>query len=194
MSVDYYVELDSGCLQRRGEEVKLEPKAMMVLVCLAQNAGRVVSRESLEATVWAGTIVGYDALSSSIIKLHKALGDNSRNPHYVVTVSKKGYRLIANVVRDNLIEPENADIGESKGGKTAQLLRNQVFVLSMVVGVGTIGFIALWNLFNKESNLPADQAEANKTIGSTSRTGISGDKPAIVVLPFKNLRDDQKQE
>ena len=97
---DWAADPDTGRLQRQGEEVKLEPKAMQVLVYLAENQGKVVSREALEATAWAGMIVGYDAVSGSIIKLRKALGDNSRNPQYIETVSKKGYRLIAPVSTD----------------------------------------------------------------------------------------------
>lgn len=94
---EWDVEPDSGYLLREDIELKLEPKVMEVLIMLAKNHGRVVSREELEATVWAGSIVGYDAISGSVIKLRKALGDDSRNPRYIETVSKKGYRLIATI-------------------------------------------------------------------------------------------------
>ena len=111
---DWTADPDSGRLQRGEEEVKLEPKVMGVLVCLANNSGKVVSRETLENTVWAGTIVGYDAIAGSVIKLRKALGDSSRNPQYIETVSKKGYRLIANVSLDvaNEVVTEGGDEAE----------------------------------------------------------------------------------
>ncbi|MDX5152549.1 MAG: winged helix-turn-helix domain-containing protein, partial [Acidiferrobacterales bacterium] len=73
---DWVVDPDSGRLRRGDDEVKLEPKVMAVLVYLAQQPGKVFSREELESTVWAGTVVGYDALSNSVIKLRKALGDD----------------------------------------------------------------------------------------------------------------------
>jgi DNA-binding winged helix-turn-helix (wHTH) protein/TolB-like protein/Tfp pilus assembly protein PilF len=83
---------------RRGEEtIRLEPKAMDVLVLLAQRAGRVVRREELFAAAWPGVVVGDEALTQSIIKLRRALGDDSRAPSYIETVAKRGYRLIAPV-------------------------------------------------------------------------------------------------
>jgi adenylate cyclase len=94
---DWLVEPAVGCVTRDGRSVKLEPRAMDLLVCLARRPGRVLSREELEEAVWAGTVVGYDALTSAIIKLRKAFGDDSRHPWLIETVSKKGYRLIAPV-------------------------------------------------------------------------------------------------
>jgi TolB-like protein/DNA-binding winged helix-turn-helix (wHTH) protein len=78
-------------------EHKIEPKAMTVLVCLAQQQGQVVSREVLEETAWQGMVVGYDSLASAIIKLRKAFGDSSKNSEIIETVPKRGYRLICPV-------------------------------------------------------------------------------------------------
>ena len=84
-------------LSRRNEAVRIEPKAMDVLMVLAGRVGRVVSREDLFAAVWPGVVVGDEALTQSIIKLRKALGDDSRAPSYIETIAKRGYRLIATV-------------------------------------------------------------------------------------------------
>ena len=70
---------------------------MEVLMALAARAGQVVSREELLAAVWPGVVVGDEALTQSIIKLRRALGDNPRAPSYIETISKRGYRLIAPV-------------------------------------------------------------------------------------------------
>ncbi len=70
---------------------------MAVLDYLASRPGTVVSRQELEESVWAGTVVGYDALSNTIIKLRKAFGDKARNPLIIETITKSGYRLIAGV-------------------------------------------------------------------------------------------------
>jgi TolB-like protein/DNA-binding winged helix-turn-helix (wHTH) protein/Tfp pilus assembly protein PilF len=74
-----------------------EPKAMEVLMVLAEHAGEVISREKLLADVWAGVVVSDEALTQSIIKLRRAFGDNPRAPAYIETISKRGYRLIARV-------------------------------------------------------------------------------------------------
>ena len=87
----------TNALCRAGGTVRVEPKAMEVLVVLARHAGEVVSREQLFAAVWPGVVVGDEALTQSIIKLRRALGDNPRAPSYIETISKRGYRLVAPV-------------------------------------------------------------------------------------------------
>lgn len=87
----------TNALCRAGDTVRIEPKAMEVLVVLARHAGEVVSREQLFAAVWPGVVVGDEALTQSVIKLRRALGDNPRAPSYIETISKRGYRLVAPV-------------------------------------------------------------------------------------------------
>ena len=83
---------------RRGEQVvRVEPKAIEVLVRLARRPGEVVGREELLSAVWPGVIVGDDALTQAIIKLRKAFDDAAHRPRYIETISKRGYRLIATV-------------------------------------------------------------------------------------------------
>src|SRR2546430_5426354 len=96
---DWEVEPALNQLTAAGKSVKLEPKAMAVLVYLANRPGQVVSREALLSTVWAGLVVGDDSLTQVVIKLRKALGDVPESPAYIQTVSKGGYRLVAPVVR-----------------------------------------------------------------------------------------------
>ena len=94
---DWAVDPSANELSRDGETTKLEPKVMRVLCVLAAQPGNVISREELESRAWAGMVVGYDAVSNTIIKLRKAFGDDSRDPRYIETISKGGYRLIAPV-------------------------------------------------------------------------------------------------
>ncbi|MGW8247616.1 MAG: winged helix-turn-helix domain-containing protein, partial [Acidiferrobacterales bacterium] len=177
---DWLVDPDSGRLRRGDDEVKLEPKVMAVLVCLAQQPGKVFSREELEATVWAGTIVGYDALSNSIIKLRKALGDDRSNPRYIETVSKKGYRLVAEV------RPKQGDAGASPvrttlGDSHVTGSRRPAILPLAIVALLAVGFVV-------SLVMGLDPFGLRQAVDDTTS------KPAIVVLPFKNLSDDPKQE
>jgi TolB-like protein/DNA-binding winged helix-turn-helix (wHTH) protein/Tfp pilus assembly protein PilF len=70
---------------------------MDVLIYLARRQGELVSREDLERDVWQGALVGYDAITGTIIKLRKALQDSARAPRFIETIPKRGYRLIAPV-------------------------------------------------------------------------------------------------
>ena len=96
---DWTVEPALNQLSAAGKTVKLEPKAMAVLVYLADRPGQVVSREALLSAVWSGVVVGDDSLTQVVIKLRKALGDVPETPAYIQTISKGGYRLVAPVVR-----------------------------------------------------------------------------------------------
>jgi len=106
---DWHVDPAAGRISSDGVEHKIEPKAMTVLVCLALQQGQVVSRESLEEQAWAGMVVGYDSLASAIIKLRKAFGDDSKNPRYIETVPKKGYRLVCDVRAEQAESPATAE-------------------------------------------------------------------------------------
>ena len=75
-------------LTREGVSLHLQPKTYQVLVELVKHAGEVVSRESLQSSVWAGTYVGDANLTNSIAALRKALA-----PDAIETVSKTGYRF-----------------------------------------------------------------------------------------------------
>lgn len=79
-------------------DVRVEPRVMDVLVCLAEQAGRTVSKPHFMETVWSDTVVTDDALLRCISELRKIFGDDPRAPRYIETIRKKGYRLIAPVV------------------------------------------------------------------------------------------------
>ena len=84
-------------LRRNGKAIHLEPKAMELLSFLAGRAGEVVTRDEQLAKLSNGLVVGDDGLAQAVIKLRKALGDSPREPRYIQTVPKRGYRLIAEV-------------------------------------------------------------------------------------------------
>jgi len=96
----------------RGAEIhKLEPRTMHLLMCLAGSAGIVVSVDRLLAEVWVGVVVGSASVYQAVSQLRKLLGDVDPDPTYIVTIPRKGYRLIAPVRR---IDPaiENMSTGE----------------------------------------------------------------------------------
>jgi tetratricopeptide (TPR) repeat protein len=71
---------------------------MEVLVYLAKNADQVVTKDRLMQTIWGGRFVTEEVITTCIFELRRALGDDARNPRFIQTVPKKGYRLIAPVI------------------------------------------------------------------------------------------------
>jgi len=87
---DWLVDRATNEICRNSELVHLEPKVIDLLIALAQHADQVVSREELLAQVWSGVVVSEDVLTQGVIKLRKALGDNSKEPVYIQTIPKNG--------------------------------------------------------------------------------------------------------
>lgn len=75
---DWLVDPAAGQITRGGRAVKLEPKVMEVLSYLALRPGELVTREELERDVWKGAVIGYDSITTAMIKLRKALTDDAR--------------------------------------------------------------------------------------------------------------------
>jgi DNA-binding winged helix-turn-helix (wHTH) protein/tetratricopeptide (TPR) repeat protein len=94
-------ELDerSGELSRAGRRVALTHQSFVVLALLAGRAGDLVTRDELRRALWSGdTHVDFErGLNFVIASVRRALGDDARRPQFVETVTKRGYRFIAEV-------------------------------------------------------------------------------------------------
>jgi TolB-like protein/tetratricopeptide (TPR) repeat protein len=88
-------QLDEIC--KDGLAIKLEPKAMRLLICLAERAGEVLSVEELLDQVWKDVVVSHDSVYAAVAALRRALGDDPKSPRYIANVVRRGYRLIAPV-------------------------------------------------------------------------------------------------
>jgi len=94
----WVVEPATGFLRRGEEEVRLEPRVASLLCLLASQPGHVFSKAEIFEQVWEQAFVEDSTLSRCVSDLRRALGDDARNPSYIQTLPKKGYRCIAKVV------------------------------------------------------------------------------------------------
>lgn len=162
---------------KEGQEVRLEPKTMEVLVYLANRAGEAVTRRELEDKVWAGTVVSYEALSVTVNKLRKALQDTSRKSQYIETLSKRGYRMIAPVTRNTTIgETTSGNAGGSRErvfSDTYSTVRRPAIVL-VVVLLALLGYAVFRLSGESSSGLPSHVGKADIAIAVLPFTNISG--------------------
>src|SRR5579859_4901399 len=84
-------------LSREDSVVSLTPKAFDVLLFLAQNPNRLVTKEELLQAVWGDTFVEEGNLAQYISHIRKALGENSEDTRLIVTIARKGYQFTADV-------------------------------------------------------------------------------------------------
>ena len=95
----YEVHLRSGELYRAGHKVRLQDLPFQVLAMLLEHPREVVAREDLQKRLWpADTFVDFDhSLNTAIKKLRQALCDDRKNPRFIETLPKRGYRFIGAV-------------------------------------------------------------------------------------------------
>jgi TolB-like protein/DNA-binding winged helix-turn-helix (wHTH) protein/Flp pilus assembly protein TadD len=95
----FEMDLRAGELRKHGLRIRLQEQPFQVLAMLVEHAGEVVTREELQKKLWpADTFVDFDhGLNKAINKIREALSDSSESPRFVETVSRRGYRFLADV-------------------------------------------------------------------------------------------------
>jgi len=162
---EFLIEPQLNNIINHGQSIHVEPKVMQVLSCLAGSAGEVVAKEQLIKVVWADTFVGDDVLTRAISELRKVFGDDSKEPRYIQTIPRAGYRLIAPIVHDQA-KAESTLITLPSTTLTSRRLIWAVLLLAL-------GSIGVW-LY-------------------VSRPGPSAAKTSMRVIPFTSFpgREDQ---
>jgi formylglycine-generating enzyme required for sulfatase activity/DNA-binding winged helix-turn-helix (wHTH) protein len=189
----FALDLARGCLRDDNREISLRPKTFEVLCYLAENAGRLVSKQALFDAVWPSVAVCDDSLVQCIRELRQKLGDEDRR--LIKTVSRRGYLLDAVVsVQSSPPLGESAVKGpEVRGNKLAPDLRSRAArtiaacekriwgaVTAVLLSVGSIFLVG---------RLPALVANPGfiKPVASASATRPKfkdcADCPEMVALP-----------
>jgi transcriptional activator of cad operon len=87
----------TGQMSREGEVVRVEARTLRLLMYLAEHAGEVVSIDELLSHVWTGVVVTPDSVYQGIAALRRMLRDDPKQPQYIATVPRLGYRMVAQV-------------------------------------------------------------------------------------------------
>jgi adenylate cyclase len=167
--------LDS--ISRGTETQKLEPRAMRLLLCLANAAGEVVSIDRLLTEVWAGVVVGSASVYETVSQLRKVLGDVDAQPTYIVTVPRKGYRLVAPVRRGTTpVDTQAQDFTRRPvGSLRIWAIAGAFVVLALVVAY-----------------LSVDRGKPSKR--APTSTSVAASDKSIAVLPFTDMSETKDQE
>ena len=95
------------------ENQRIDPLGVALLLLLAQNKHRLVSKDELLESLWPNTVVNEDALARCVSRVRKILGDSPRKPSIIETLPKRGYRLIAQTCRWESIESVTSEDTQS---------------------------------------------------------------------------------
>jgi eukaryotic-like serine/threonine-protein kinase len=159
-------------LSRADSPVPLTAKAFDVLLFLAKNPNRLITKDELLKAVWGDTFVEEGNLTQYISHLRKALGDASEHARLIVTIARKGYQFTADVTVVEAVESRME--GPADEAVTIVPRRTQkVAVVGVVAVVLVIVSFASW-----------------RHAGSMTPPGPR--RIMLAVLPFENLTGDPR--
>ncbi len=107
----FVLDVEERVLLRNGRPVAVTPKVFDTLLLLVRNQGCVVSKQKILDTLWPDVFVEESNITFNITMLRKVLGDTKREPLYIETVPRRGYRFKTEV-KEVLAEDVRADIPE----------------------------------------------------------------------------------
>jgi serine/threonine-protein kinase len=96
----FRLDLADGSLWRDADEVRLPPRALVILQHLVERAGRIIPKQALLDAAWKDSYVSETSLTEVIGIIRQALGDDPQKPRYIQTVHRRGYRFIAPIAID----------------------------------------------------------------------------------------------
>jgi TolB-like protein len=94
---DCEIDVERREFRRAQIAVHVEPQVFDLLVYLAQNRDRVVSKDEIFASIWEGRIVSDSTLTSRINAARRAVGDSGRDQKLIRTIPRKGLRFVGDV-------------------------------------------------------------------------------------------------
>jgi TolB-like protein/DNA-binding winged helix-turn-helix (wHTH) protein/Tfp pilus assembly protein PilF len=167
-----------------GKIVPMQPQPLKLLVLLARHSGEVVSREQMRQEIWGKeTIVDFErGLNFAIKQVRLALGDDARNPRYIETLPRRGYRFIAAVQETSQpAEPAGRGVTSTPAESPRPLPAAMRVIHRALWSAGALLALAL--------------LVGAALIGSRLQTTQQTTGPVrLVVLPFDNLSGDPAQE
>ena len=116
-----------------GQPVPLSPKAFDLLLTLVDRSGHLVEKEELLKAVWPGAFVEEGNLAVTVSLVRKALNDDRGHHRYIETVSKRGYRFVAEVKRLDEGEANPTGIKEAEPTASAPARRNPAVAVASPV-------------------------------------------------------------
>ena len=98
-------------LVRNGRELRLIPRCFDLLVLLIERRDEAVSRIDILDSVWSDVVVSEGALSQAVRTLRRTLGDDPREPTFIRTLPRHGYRFAC---EDVVEEPDVGQRGQHR--------------------------------------------------------------------------------
>lgn len=166
------LEIDPGVpsVSRAGQPVELRAKALTLLLFLIDQRHRIVSKEEIFERSWPGIAVVDATLAGCIQEIRKALGDNAKDPRFIRTAPRLGYRFVAPV---QALRPPDAAARHPKAYHWRFMA-----VATLLVVAGAFAILVPWagplaNDFPEAAWWKFDEGKGQKILDS-SGNGLTG--------------------
>jgi DNA-binding winged helix-turn-helix (wHTH) protein len=167
---DFVLSPRRRALLRAGEEQPLIPRYFDLLVYLVERRGDAVHRREIFDRVWSDVIVSDSALSQAVRTIRRTLGDDSREPRFVRTVSRHGYQFVGVAVVE---DDDTLDVAPAAGGAPHEVAAAAPIELAAPAPVpaATDHFAPLLDRVTADAGAPSDEdqrdaAEALHALGT----------------------------
>jgi len=180
----------AGQISRNGDTARLDARTMRLLLCLAEHPGQVVSIDDLLNQVWAGVIVTPDSVYQAVASLRRLLGDDPKQPAYIATVPRLGYRMIAPVEPWTNGTPTHTPPTSTQPPAAPQPIPSPRPTVARTIAAAAILFVLILAgalaafLLHNRAQRRAHPAPATAAAPASS----------VAVLPFLDLTPGMKEE
>ncbi len=184
---EWRVDPASGEISRAGETVRVEVRTMKVLMCLATRSGTVVSIDDLLDAAWEGVAVSPDSVYQAVASLRRVLGDDPKQPAYIATVPRLGYRMLATVSPwvDGSVGPAVELISAKDAARATANSRMRAKWVVVTLVLVAVAIAVTWAVLMR-GRVARDASGASVLASQNQRS--------IAVLPFLDLTDGMKEE
>ncbi|HXG20903.1 MAG TPA: AAA family ATPase [Methylomirabilota bacterium] len=107
MFAGYVVDRENEQLRLDNQPLRLTNKAFAVLRHLVEHPGQLVTKEALFAAIWPRTVVTETTLTNCISEVRRALGDDAKQPRFIETVHRRGYRFLPTITAQPVFSSES---------------------------------------------------------------------------------------
>ena len=185
------VDPKSGQISRNGETARVDVRTMRLLLCLAEHSGEVVSIDDLLSQVWSEVSVAPDSVYQAVASLRRLLGDDPKQPTYIETVPRLGYRMVATVspwTDQSTARPESSPVFDTRHAiPTTGSRLGGAFNWAAVAGICLAAMIAFLWVFLIRGKVAKNNLSASSAIAPQPQKSIA-------VLPFLDLTDKMNEE
>ena len=165
------------------ELFKVEPRSMAVLLLLIEKTDQVVTREEFTSEIWNGRITVEESLTRCISELRKVLEEDPKQPVYIKTIHKKGYKLLVEARKLESSTSPTPETSKQRKGKNTTFV-----VFGAVVIVLVLSVLLFQNGIRQESS--NDKPTVAKSEIDDVRQLLLKSNPPVSSLTWRNTAND----